>query len=199
MSGVPDTEQVVPRLAAICQVFSTSPFACAIISAILSTVHSALLAPASQLSHNIIVRLNPKLSEAGKLWCVRASVMVLSVIAYLISVSSSHIHDLVETASAFGSAGVFVTALLALFTRFGGPLSAYASVVSGMLVWATGKYLASPAPYLMGLLAAAYVLLALIKARPASRPGLPAQQSRASDGAAAQPTDACHGASQGLT
>ena len=72
--------------------------------------------------------------------------MVLSVIAYLISVSSSHIHDLVETASAFGSAGVFVTALFALFTRFGGPLSAYASVVSGMLVWATGKYVASPAP-----------------------------------------------------
>jgi Na+/proline symporter len=147
------------------------------------------------------VRLNSKLSEAGKLWCVRASVMVLSVIAYLISVISSHIHDLVETASAFGSAGVFVTALFALFTRFGGPLSAYASVVSGMLVWATGKYLASPAPYLMGLLAAtaAYVFLALIEARPASRPVLPAQQSRASDGASAQPTDACHGATQELT
>ena len=43
-----------------------------------------------------------------------------------------------------------------------------------------GKYLARPAPYLMGLLAAtaAYVLPALIEARPASRPVLPAQQSR---------------------
>jgi hypothetical protein len=79
--------------------------------------------------------------------------MVLSVIAYLISVTSSHIHDLVETASAFGSAGVFVTALFALFPRFG-PLSAYASVVSGVLVWATGKYLANPAPYPTGLWAA---------------------------------------------
>jgi len=71
----------------------------------------------------------------------------LSIIAYPISVTSNHIHDLVETASAFGSAGVFVTALFALFTRLGGPLSAYASIVSGMLVWAVGKYLASPAPY----------------------------------------------------
>lgn len=192
MSGVADTEQFIPRLAeAYLPGLLYVAFAGAIISAILSAVHSALHAPASQLSHNIIVRLNPKLGEAGKLWCVRASVMALSVIAYLISISSSHIHDLVETASAFGSAGVFVTALFALFTRFGGPLSAYASVVSGMLVWGAGKYLASPAPYLMGLLAAtaAYVLLAM----------LPAQQSRACDDASAQPTDARTGAAQGLT
>ena len=70
-----------------------------------------------------------------------------------------------------------------------------------MLVWATGKYLASPAPYLMGLLAAtaAYVLLALIAARLVSRRMLPAQQSRACDDASAQPTDARTGAPQGLT
>jgi len=73
-------------------------------------------------------------------------VMVLSGFAHLISVSSSHIHDLVETASAFGSAGVFVTALFALFTRFGGPLSAYASVVSGMQAWAIGNALPARPP-----------------------------------------------------
>lgn len=73
--------------------------------------------------------------------------MALSLVAYLISVTSERIHDLVETASAFGSAGVFVTALFALFTRFGGPRSALASVGSGMLVWAAGKYVvAVPAP-----------------------------------------------------
>ena len=68
--------------------------------------------------------------------------MALSIVAYLLSVTSQRIHDLVETASAFGSAGVFVTALFALFTRFGGAASAYASVVAGMLVWAAGKYAA---------------------------------------------------------
>jgi len=82
--------------------------------------------------------------------------MALSVVAYLLSVTSQRIHDLVETASAFGSAGVFVTALFALFTRFGGIASAYASVLTGMLVWAVGKYAVGlPAPYLLGLLAAA--------------------------------------------
>ncbi len=66
---------------------------------------------------------------------------------------------------------MFVTTLFALFTRFGGPRSAFASVASGMLVWAAGKYLfAAPAPYLTGLLAAAagYVGVALIEVRRAT-------------------------------
>ena len=108
----------------------------------------------------------PGLTDRGKLWCVRLTVMALSVVAYLLSVTSNRIHDLVETASAFGSAGVFVTALFALFTRFGGAASAYASVATGMLVWAAGKYAAGlAAPYLLGLLAAlvAYVSVAVLE------------------------------------
>jgi Na+/proline symporter len=174
ITGVPDTEQVIPRLAeAYLPGMLYVAFVGAIISAILSAVHSALHAPASQLSHNIFVRLRPGLSEDGKLWCVRATVMVLSIIAYLISVTSERIHDLVETASAFGSAGVFVTALFALFTRFGGPRSALVSVASGMLVWAAGRYLLPlPVPYLTGLLAATvgYVGVALVEARAGVKP-----------------------------
>ena len=64
------------------------------------------------------------------------TVMALSIIAFLIALSSEGIHELVETASAFGSAGVFVATLFALFTRFGGPASAYASIVAGMALWA---------------------------------------------------------------
>ena len=108
----------------------------------------------------------PRLTERGKLWSVRLTVMLLSIVAYFLSVTSQRIHDLVETASAFGSAGVFVTALFALFTSFGGAASAYASVVTGMVVWAAGKYAAGlSAPYLLALLAAAiaYVGIALLE------------------------------------
>ena len=164
---VPDAEQIVPRLA---EVFLPGvlyvAFVGAIISAILSAVHAALHAPAAQISHNIVVPLVSGITDRGKLWSVRLTVMALSVVAYLLSVTSHRIHDLVETASAFGSAGVFVTALFALFTRFGGPASAYASVAAGMLVWAVGKYVAGlTAPYLLGLLAAlvAYVSVALLE------------------------------------
>ena len=73
----------------------------------------------------------------------------------MISFSSESIKDLIETASSFGSAGVFVATLFALFTRFGGPLSAYTSIAAGMIVWAAGKYgLGLATPYLFGLLAA---------------------------------------------
>jgi hypothetical protein len=61
---------------------------------------------------------------------------------------------------------VFVTALFALFTSFGGAASAYTSVVTGMVVWAAGKYAAGlSAPYLLALLAAAiaYVGVALLE------------------------------------
>ena len=138
---MPDSEQIVAKLAKVyLPGLLYIVFVGAIISAILSAVHSALHAPASQISHNIVVRLVPGLTDRGKLWSVRLTVMALSIVAYLLSVTSERIHDLVETASAFGSAGVFVTALFALFTRFGGPASAYASVAAGMLVWAVGKY-----------------------------------------------------------
>ena len=85
---------------------------------------------------------------------MRLTVLVLSVVAFVISFTSEGIRDLVETASAFGSAGVFVATLFALFTKFGGPLSAYASVIAGMLVWAAGKYFGTETPYLLGLAAA---------------------------------------------
>jgi Na+/proline symporter len=164
---VADTEQFIPKLA---EQHLVGPvyvvFVGAIVSAILSAVHAALHAPASQLSHNIVVRAVPSLSERGKLWSVRLTVLVLSVVAFLIALTSEGIHELVETASAFGSAGVFVATLFALFTRFGGPASAYAAILAGMFVWAIGKYACEfSVPYLLGLLAAfvGYVALAWVK------------------------------------
>jgi Na+/proline symporter len=163
---VADNEQFIAKLA---EKHLVGPiyivFVGAIVSAILSAVHAALHAPASQLSHNILVRAAPGLSETGKLWSVRLTVLALSVLAFLIAITSEGIHELVETASAFGSAGVFVATIFALFTRFGGPASAYAAIISGMLVWAIGKYaLELSVPYLLGLLAAfvGYVALAWV-------------------------------------
>jgi Na+/proline symporter len=169
LPNVPDPEQIVARLAeAFLPGVLYVAFVGAIISAILSVVHSALHAPAAQISHNIIEKLAPGLTGHGKLWAVRMTVLVLSVVAFAISLSSEGIKELVETASAFGSAGVFVATLFALFTRIGGPLSAYVSIAAGMLVWACGKYgLGLSTPYLLGLLAAlvGYVGTAAVEGR----------------------------------
>jgi Na+/proline symporter len=168
-NNIAEAEQIVPRLAEVhLPGVLYVAFVGAIISAILSAVHAALHAPAAQISHNILVPLVPRLGDRGRLWAVRMTVMVLSVVAFLLAITSQRIKDLVETASAFGSAGVFVTSLFALFTRFGGPVSAFASIAAGMLVWAGGKYVLDvPAPYVMGLLAAtiAYVGVAAFEPR----------------------------------
>ena len=169
MPGIEDPEQTVSKLA---EAFLPGSlhivFVGAVISAILSTVHAALHAPAAQISHNIVLRVIPDVTERAKLWSVRLTVLGLTGFAYVIAIASHSIRDLVETASAFGGAGLFVVAIFALFTRFGGAASAYAGTVSGLLIWAGLKYLTeSSYPYVSALLASAasYILVAVWQQR----------------------------------
>ncbi len=160
--GLGEAEQIVPALAqkylpAVLYVM----FAGALISAILSTVDSALLAAASLVSHNIVLRIRPGLSEAAKVAWARTGVAVLGVVAYVLAIYSDGISDLVELASAFATAGIFVALVFGLFTGWGGASSAYAAIAAGGLAWAFGKFaLEVQAPYVCGLIAAliAYIL-----------------------------------------
>jgi Na+/pantothenate symporter len=169
LPNAPEAEQTVARLAQVhLPGLLYIAFAGAIISANLSVVHAALHAPAAQLSHNIVVRVISGLSDTGKLWAARLTVLVLSNVAFALALASEGIHELIENASAFGSAGVFVTTLFALFTGFGGSLAALTSIASGMIVWAGGKFVLGLAtPYLLGLCAAlvGYVAVALLERR----------------------------------
>ncbi len=135
-------------------------------SAILSTTHAALHAPASQVSHNIVLKALPDLGARGRLLAVRLTVVVLSFVAFALAISSERIKDLVEIASAFGSAGVLVAALFGIFTRIGGPSSAWSSVVVGVSVWGAGRFLLDwTAPYITALICstAAYLLVAMVQ------------------------------------
>jgi SSS family transporter len=140
-------------------------FAGALISAILSTIDSALLASASLVSHNIVLPLKPDASEAAKVVFARIGVAVLGAIAYVLALQAEGISDLVEMASSFATAGIFIALVFGLFTGWGGAVSAYAAIVAGGVVWACGKFaLALPAPYLSGVAAAlvAYVVAAFV-------------------------------------
>lgn len=171
MPGVKDTEEIVPKLAeAYLAPAAHVIFVGAVVSAVLSTVHSTLHAPASQVSHNVINRMLPHLGDRSRLLAVRATVAALTAVAYLLATTSETIKDLVETASAFGSAGVFVAMLFGMFTRFGGATSALAAIVSGIVIWAWSKYVwALGTPYLLALAAAfvAYVAVAVAEQRTA--------------------------------
>ncbi|MFM9941531.1 MAG: sodium:solute symporter family protein [Hyphomicrobiaceae bacterium] len=169
-----EPEQIVPKLAeAHLPPLGYALFLGALVSAILSVVHAALHAPAAQISHNIIGRLSPDLSPKARLLAVRLTVLVLSVVAYGLAMGVERIKELVEIASAFGSAGAFVVAMFALFTRFGGPASAATSLIAGILMWVWAKYLFGlKAPYLIGLGSAflVYVVVGIMESRDRAAP-----------------------------
>jgi Na+/proline symporter len=158
-----EAEQIVPTLAQqhLPSVLFVM-FAGALISAILSTVDSALLASASLVSHNIVLRLWPGVGEPAKIGFARAGVALFGLVAFALALQAEGISDLVELASAFATAGIFVAFAFGLFTRWGGAPSAYAAIVAGALVWACGKFVLDlQAPYVCGVLAAAVAYAAV--------------------------------------
>jgi Na+/proline symporter len=170
LPGLEHPEQVLPLIAQQ----SLPPllymlFAGALVSAILSTVDSTLLVSASLVSHNIIVPLRPGMTEAAKVRAARIGVAVFGVLAYVMALYAEGVYALVEQASAFGSAGIFVIVAFGLFTRWGGPASAIAALGAGVTVWVVGSYVFDlPFAYLAALAsaAAAYIAVAAFERQP---------------------------------
>jgi Na+/proline symporter len=131
-------------------------FAGALASAILSTVDSALLVCGALVSHNLAPVFLRHTNEAQKLKLARASVFMLGLVAYALAHAADSVHSLVEQASAFGSAGIFVTGLAALFTTRGRARAAFCALVGGAISWVYAAYvLESDVAYLTSLAAAA--------------------------------------------
>lgn len=172
MPGIEDSEQILPLIAQkYLSDFLYILFAGALVSAILSTVDSALLAAASLTSHNLILPLRPDLSEQAKVRLARIGVIVFGVVAYALALSYEGIYELVYDASAFGGAGIFIIVCFGLFTRCGGVKSAYAALGVGAAVWFYGNYIADlPYTYISSIVFSlgAYLLVALMEGRKAA-------------------------------
>lgn len=163
LPGLADPERLLPDVAQrTLSPFLYVIFAGALVSAILSTVDSTLLASASLVSHNLVPSFRPTLTDPEKLRLARALVVVFGVSAYVVALHAEGVYALVESASSFGSAGLFVVLAFGLSTRLGGPPSAVAALLLGTLVWLAGSYLVPiPTPYLTALLVACVAYLAL--------------------------------------
>jgi Na+/proline symporter len=143
-------------------------FAGALVSAILSTVDSALLTASSLVSHNLIVPLNPGMTDRQKVLVARGGVAVFGVLAFVLALFAEGVYALVEEASAFGSAGIFTVIVFGLFSRFGGIYSALTSLGVGITFWVLGAYVLDwPYPYLTSLGASvlAYAFGAIVESR----------------------------------
>ena len=125
----------------------------ALVSAILSTVNSTLLAPAGLIIRNIIDPLRPEATDKQRLLSVRVIVVLAAVTAYAVARGGDTIYDLVQASSSFGTAGIVVTVVFGLWTDKGGPITAVATLAAGVLGTYLGgeSVLAVEAPFLMSL------------------------------------------------
>ena len=173
MPGLAEPEQILPALAErYLPTFVFVVFAGALVSAILSTVDSALLVAAGMVSHNVVVPLLGDIGEAAKVRIARGGVIVFGLLAYVMAFRAERVYDLVEEASAFGSAGIVTVVVFGLFTRVGGTRSAVAALLAGVGTWIGGAYVADlPYPYLTSLAAAggAYLVAAATETEPPPR------------------------------
>jgi Na+/proline symporter len=166
--GISDEEQLLPVIArTMLPTFAYAIFAGALISAILSTVDSTLLTSSSLLSHNIIVPVFRVGDERRKVLFARAGVVAFGVIAYVLALHASGVFALVEQASAFGSAGVLVSACFGMFTSFGGARAAVVTLALSPAAYLVAGALRSETPFLLSLAVAfvAYVLAAVLERR----------------------------------
>ena len=168
-----DSEQVIPALArTLLSPWAYVIFAGGFISAILSTVDSTLLVSAGLLSHNLVIPAIGAVDERVKLRINRAAVAVFGVVAYLIARRSEGVSEIVEMASAFGSAGVLVTVSFGLFTGFGGRMAAFATLAMGVGSFVAASMMGATTPFLISLAAtvATYAITGLVERAVARTP-----------------------------
>lgn len=170
MPGLVESEQLLPQLAKeYLPTFLYILFAGALVSAILSTVDSVLLAASSLISHNIVVPFKKRqqtVSERQKVLFARIGIVVLGTIAYYLALHAEGVYELVVTASAFGSAGVFIVGSFGLFTQFGGAKAAASALISAATIWILGEFVfAWATPFFISLLTAlgVYVAVGLVE------------------------------------
>lgn len=152
VGNIADPEQLLPTIArdALPTVLF-AVFAGGLVSAILSTVDSTLLVASGLLSHNLIVPLAKITDERLKVRVARGGVMLFGLIAYALALNADGVFALVEQASAFGSAGILVTVLFALFTPWGSARTAGMTLLGGIVVYLVATMVGFATPFLASL------------------------------------------------
>jgi Na+/proline symporter len=149
---IADPEQLLPIIARdVLPTILFAVFAGGLVSAILSTVDSTLLVASGLLSHNLIVPLAKITDERSKVRVARGGVMLFGLLAYALALNAEGVFALVEQASAFGSAGILVTVLFALFTPWGSARTAAMTLLGGIIVYIVAIAAGIATPFLASL------------------------------------------------
>lgn len=107
-----------------------------LLSAIMSTTSSAILAPASILSENFIKPLvKHRYTDKQFLVLTRVCVLIFSVLATIMATLRSNIYELVGESSILSLVSLFAPLILGLYWKKSSSTGALLSMVFGMLTW----------------------------------------------------------------
>ncbi len=110
-------------------------FACGLLSAIMSTADSYLLAGTTLLTNNVLLKWRPLESEKKKIALLRWVSVGLSLVALALSYSGHSIFDMMVHSGATLFVGIFVPATAALFWKGANSPAAWGSLVGGIAGW----------------------------------------------------------------
>lgn len=136
--GLADPETLMPTLAKehLNPIFYVI-FIGALVSAILSTVDTTLLACSALISHNMIYSTFGGIREKQKVFIARMCTLTAGILSYVIAYSSDSISGLVETASSLGGPSILIITAAAIWDKKGNAFNALFAMVMSLLTWIT--------------------------------------------------------------
>lgn len=141
MPGLEDAETLMPALAKVhLNYFFYIIFVGALVSAILSTVDTTLLASSALISHNVIYPAFPELSPRKRVLVARSATLLSGLMGFAIAFSSTSITGLVEMASSLGGPSILVVVIIALWVKKGNAVNANIAIASSVIMWFVGHY-----------------------------------------------------------
>ncbi|TLU98154.1 sodium:solute symporter family protein [Dyadobacter luticola] len=126
----------------------------ALVSAILSTTSSAIMAPAAVLGENIFKFFNPTLTDQQLLRIIRIGIVVITAICIVLAITGESIFDLVSESSAFSLVSLFVPLASGIYWKATNEVGSILSMILGLVTWVFCSYINTEYPPLIyGLLA----------------------------------------------
>lgn len=139
MPGLADAETLMPVIAKThLNYFFYVIFIGALVSAILSTVDTTLLACSALFTHNLVYPSFQNVPEKNKVTLARVATLISGVLAYAIALSSNTITELVEIASSLGGPSILVITVAALWEKKGTSFNAILAIVMSIVTWVWG-------------------------------------------------------------
>lgn len=129
-----------------------------LLSAIMSTTSSSILAPAAIFSENIVKPFSKvELSDARLLFTTRTSIIVFSIGSTILACLKSNIFELVGSSSIFSLVSLFIPLTFGLYWKKANSYGAMASMFLGLITWIVFLYIPIPIPGLVPAVGASLV------------------------------------------